>query len=204
MKNRLVRNLATLGLFLSLMFSLQILGLNNQTSNAMINEDRPGQSVDGAPPQKTVKIRKNLAKNYISRNGEVKIDPGTTIVYIDKDAFNGNEHIKSIVFPESVKKIVFDERCLTGSSIEKLELPQHLEEIIFKQSSFYKTNKIKSIVFPDSVKQIVFSAFSFSESSINTIVPSKNLDNLILGVSCFQNTKSLQEFDLSQTKLKKI
>ncbi len=196
MKNKIGKSLATAGLLALAAIGTQILGINTQTMNAMINEDGSGQTPTGDSSQKSaekmVVIKPDNANDYI-KNGEVKIADGTTEVIVCVKAFQNNESIKSMVFPDSVKKITFSERCFKNSGIENLKLPPDMEKITFRQESFRYTEKLTSpLVFGD-VAAVSFEEGAFANSCVPSVNFTKSVDNLYFGEAsfCYSNIDSL-------------
>lgn len=97
---------------------------------------------------------------------------GTTLVA--DGAFEGNENITSIVFPDSVEYIGANafEDCI---SLSDVTLSNKIKKI--GEAAFYGCEMLQSIVIPDSVIEIEYQAFKKC-TNLNNIIMSSNIENV--------------------------
>ena len=120
------------------------------------------------------KIENNILIRYLGDSEEVHIPP--IIKEIKRNAFSGNETVKSVLIPKSVKKLQYRafEKC------------SNLKTVIFEESSkpanigcaaFEKCTALTDIVIPDRVKVIENSAFAYC-TSLKSIMIGKGVKSI--------------------------
>ncbi|MBR7038918.1 MAG: leucine-rich repeat domain-containing protein [Oscillospiraceae bacterium] len=81
---------------------------------------------------------------------------GYTINMVEVDAFNGNEVLRRVTIPETVR--VIDDYAFYGcSSLEEVNIPKNLKKLGFQ--SFYGCAKITEMTIPATVEEVELFAF---------------------------------------------
>ncbi len=112
-------------------------------------------------------IENGALKKYVGTDPDVIVPEGVTSVY--GFAFDSNRcRVRSIVFPESLKKIEFN---VLGNCVylESVTLPSGICEI--KTGAFSGCKNLRSIVLPDSVTEICEGLFSNCGRLESVVIP---------------------------------
>lgn len=118
---------------------------------------------------------------------------GYAIVEIGDQAFAGNEFIKELTIPNTVKKI--GTYAFAGCpSLEKVTLPDSITEIPY--AAFASCDNLKEINIPDSIEKIDTIAFDKCYSLLSVDLP----EGLVsIGKGAFEYCFSLKALDLPST-----
>lgn len=131
---------------------------------------------------------RSIAEKAFWRSGIVQLEIPDTVEEICEDAFRMTRALKSVVIPESVKRIGSQAFC--ESNLETITLPQGLESIEY---GAFEYAQIASITIPNGVRYIQDNTFGSCNHLKNIDLP----ENLIsIGDWAFSNCRELESIEI--------
>ncbi len=131
-----------------------------------------------------------VGANEVRIGKTYQVKEGT--VSINCVAFEDNETIEQITFPDSLKAIGF--MAFSGcKNLEKADLPANLEHI--GENAFSNCSKLESIVIPPTLK--VINSYAFSNCDNAQITLNNTLTHIEMGA--FRGNEKLEELTLPQS-----
>ena len=131
---------------------------------------------------------RSIAEKAFWRSGIVQLEIPDTVEEICEDAFRVTRALKSVVIPESVKRIGSQAFC--ESNLETITLPQGLESIEY---GAFEYAQIASITIPNGVRYIQDNTFGSCNHLKNIDLP-KNL--ISIGDWAFSNCRELESIEI--------
>lgn len=131
---------------------------------------------------------KSIGKGAFWNSAIVQLEIPDTVEEICEDAFRVTRALKSVVIPESVKRIGSQAFC--ESNLETITLPQGLESIEY---GAFEYAQIASITIPNGVRYIQDNTFGSCNHLKNIDLP----ENLIsIGDWAFSNCRELESIEI--------